>query len=95
MLEKDILIETESHITEENIINTKPLLKENKITKVYIVSDPLHMLRSVTIAQDNNIEAYPSPTTTTRYKSFKNQLSFLSRETFYYSGYLYYKFLIK
>ncbi|MBN8436416.1 YdcF family protein [Priestia flexa] len=95
VLEEDILTENKSRITEENIINSKIILKEYKIKTVYLVSDPLHMLRSITIAHTNNIKAYPAPTPTTKYQSFKSQFTFLTREAFYFSGYLYYKFLIK
>jgi hypothetical protein len=34
------------------------------------------------------MEAYPSPTPTTRYQSVKSQAGLLAHETFYYIGYL-------
>lgn len=52
-----------------------------------LVSDPLHMLRLKTIAQDNGIDSRSSPTRSTRYKSRWAQTRFLLREAFYYSGY--------
>ncbi|EAA5921214.1 hypothetical protein ELQ57_12785 [Salmonella enterica subsp. enterica serovar Teko] len=52
-----------------------------------LVSDPLHMLRLKTIAQDNDIDSRSSPTRSTRYKSRWVQTRFLLREAFYYSGY--------
>ena len=39
------------------------------------------------MAHDVGLEAYPSPTPTTKYQSLKNQISELIRETFYYLGY--------
>jgi hypothetical protein len=46
------------------------------------------MKRAVVMAKDIGLEAYPSPTPTTRYQSVKSQLSLLAYETYYYIGYL-------
>jgi len=60
----------------------------NGLKKVLIVSDPLHMKRAVAMASDVGLEAYPSPTPTTRYRGWKSQMGSLVHETYYYIGYV-------
>ena len=83
----DVLIEQQSHTTYENMVYAKQLADQYGLKKILIVSDPLHMKRAITMAHDVGLEAYPSPTPTTKYKSLKIQTSELARETFYYLGY--------
>jgi uncharacterized SAM-binding protein YcdF (DUF218 family) len=84
----DILIETESRTTHQNLLNAREVaFKYSSLTKFLIVSDPLHLKRAVLMAQDLGMEAYPSPTPTTRYRSFKSQFQFLIRETYFYFVY--------
>ncbi|HEX8649898.1 MAG TPA: YdcF family protein [Pyrinomonadaceae bacterium] len=84
----DILIEDRSHTTYENILYAKQVADDHGLNKVLIVSDPLHMKRAVVMARDMGMEAYPSPTLTTRYQSVKSQVGLLAHETYYYTGYL-------
>jgi uncharacterized SAM-binding protein YcdF (DUF218 family) len=86
--ESDILIETHSHSTRENLYYARQVARQNNLTRILIVSDPLHLKRAVLIAQDLGMDAHPAPTPTTRYRSFSSQLSFLIRETYYYIAYL-------
>ncbi|MFV2046115.1 YdcF family protein [Metabacillus sp. YM-086] len=86
--EKDILIETRSRITEENLIYAYDIALFNKLKTFTIVSDPLHMKRAIFIAKDIGMQAYSSPTPSTQYKSFKSQAPFLFREVFLYIGYI-------
>ncbi|MBE6616746.1 MAG: YdcF family protein [Ruminococcaceae bacterium] len=88
---EDILTETESHITQENINNAKKIMDENGIETALIVSDPLHMKRAMLMAKDYGIEAFSSPTKTSKYVSLKTKLPFLAREEFYFIGYKAYK----
>lgn len=85
--ERDILIEESSHTTYENLVNAKQLADANGLKKVLIVSDPMHMKRAITMASDVGLEAYPSPTPTTRYQGWKSQIGSLVHETYYYLGY--------
>src|SRR6201988_2769980 len=78
----DIIIEESSHTTFENIVYARQLARDNGLNKVLIVSDPMHMKRAITMATDIGLDAYPSPTPTTRYVTWKSQLEELSRETF-------------
>ena len=84
----DILIETESHITYENLLSAKSIMEKNRIGRILVVSDPLHMRRAITMAHDLGIDAHPSPTPTTRYRTWRSQIPFLLREVYFYVGYL-------
>lgn len=88
---QDILIEERSHTTYENLVNAKLLADANGLKSVLIVSDPMHMKRGVAMAHDIGLEAYPSPTPTTRYQGWKSQVGSLAHETYYYLGYLVWK----
>ena len=74
--EEDILIETKSLFTEENLKNAKQVGIENGIRTYTIVSDPLHMKRAMRIAKHINIEAYASPTPTSAYKTLDTEIPF-------------------
>lgn len=82
-----IFWETYSRSTRENLLEAKEILGRDPLT-VLIVSDPLHMKRAVTIARDLGVDAYPSPTPTSRYQTVRSQFRFLVRETFFYASYL-------
>ncbi len=56
-------------MTRENIRYAKQILRQQQWRTALLVSDPLHMLRLKTIAQDNGIDSRSSPTRSTRYKS--------------------------
>jgi len=90
--ENDILIEETSTITQGNLENTKLIMEENSYYSAIIVSDPLHMKRSMLIAKDYGIVAFSSPTLTTRYISMDKKLAFLIREEIFYIGYKIYRF---
>ena len=72
--EERILIEEKSTITEENLEFSKEIMVENNLETAIIVSDPLHMKRSLLMAEDYNINAISSPTTTSMYKSLKTKI---------------------
>ncbi len=85
--EKDILIEERSHTTYENLVYAKQLADTNGLKRVLIVSDPIHMKRAVAMASDICLDAYLSPTPTTRYQGWRSQMGSLAHETYYYLGY--------
>lgn len=87
----DIFIEEQSTITQENLLHAAKIVEDNNIEEVIIVSDPLHMKRAMLMAKDYGINAYSSPTPTTKYVSTKNKLTFLAREVFFYIGYQIYR----
>ena len=89
--EADILTEDMSAITQENLKNSKMIMDDNGYSTAIIVSDPLHMKRSMLLAKDAGIDAYSSPTPTSKYVSLKTQIPFLAREVFFYIGYKWYR----
>jgi uncharacterized SAM-binding protein YcdF (DUF218 family) len=83
-----IRCETVSRITYESLKGARVILDEEGWKTVLIVSDPLHMRRTVMMARDLGMDAYPSPTPTSRYTSRCAQIRFLLRETYLYAKYL-------
>lgn len=88
---EDIMTEEYSAITQENLYYARQLMKEYGCKDALIVSDPFHMRRAMLMAADYGIEAYSSPTPTTRFVSLKTKLPFLARELFFYTGYKVYR----
>lgn len=82
-----IFIEELSTITQENFLYATAIVEAQKMSRVIIVSDPLHMRRAMLMAKDHGLNAYSSPTPTTRYQTLRTKLPFLARETFYLIGY--------
>ena len=93
--EDAILLEERSTITQENLQFAKKIMESEGFSTCILVSDPLHMKRSMMMAKDYEIEAYSSPTPTTRYQTWKTKLPFLARETFFYVGYQVYRIFVK
>ena len=90
-----ILLEERSTITQENLQYAKEIMEKEKLSTCILVSDPLHMKRSMMMAKDYEIEAVSSPTPTTRYQTWRSKLPFLARETFFYVGYQVYRIFVK
>ena len=90
-----ILLEERSTITQENLEFSKEIMESEDLSTAILVSDPLHMKRSMMMAKDYEIEAVSSPTPTTRYQTMKTKLPFLARETFFYVGYRVYRIFVK
>jgi uncharacterized SAM-binding protein YcdF (DUF218 family) len=86
--EADILIETRSRTTEQNLYYASQVASNQRLTRFLIVSDPLHMKRAMLLARDMGMNVHPSPTPTTMYQSLGTQLRFLARETYFYLTYL-------
>jgi uncharacterized SAM-binding protein YcdF (DUF218 family) len=85
---EDILTEDKSTSTYENLSFARPITEANQIKTVLLVSDPLHLKRSVEIAKSLNYKVYPSPTPTTKYQSMKSRMKLLAHETYFYAGFL-------
>lgn len=79
----DIITEAQSHTTKQNFLNALPLLEQRDIGRVLIVSDPLHMRRALRMAADLGLDAHPSPTPTSRYKTIGTQAPMLAREIWF------------
>jgi uncharacterized SAM-binding protein YcdF (DUF218 family) len=84
-----IVVEAESKTTRQNFSNIKPLLEARDIGRVLVVSDPLHMRRAMRMAADLGLDAHPSPTPTSRYRSLTTQVPMLLREVYFSAYYLF------
>ena len=82
-----IFKEEDSTITAENLENAGQVMSEQDLSTALVVSDPLHMKRTMLYAHDLGMTAYSSPTPTSLYRSWKTKLPFLMREEFFYIGY--------
>ena len=82
-----ILIEEDSRTTEDHFSYAMHLIEAHQIETVILVSDPLHMMRAMTMANDAGLTAYSSPTPTSMFQTFETQLPFLRQEVMYYMGY--------
>ena len=69
--EHDIIYETRSKDTFQNLANTRLLMQKHHLQNVIIVSDPYHMARAMAIADDFGINAIASPTPTSRYTHWR------------------------
>ncbi|MBU9672927.1 YdcF family protein [Planococcus sp. CP5-4] len=86
--EEDILIETQSLITEENFLFAGEVAEENDLSSFLVVSDPLHMKRALLMAEHAGIDAHSSPTPSTEFKGFANIAPFFAREVVCYMAYV-------
>ncbi len=83
-----IWIETTSHTTRQNLAEARRLLKEPHSVTCLLVSDPLHMFRSISMMQDEGLTGTPAPSPYTRIRSLTEKIKFLGRELWLYHAYL-------
>lgn len=83
-----ILIEPNSTSTLENLANAKLLAEQHGLDSYLIVSTPFHMRRALSLADDLEMEAYTSPTRTTRWLNWFTRSLAFSREVVAYMWYL-------
>lgn len=88
--EKYILVETRSKNTLENLKFAKQVFPPVGEENVLIVSDSLHLMRAMFLADRLGLKAYPYPVDKTRYLSPATKMKFLIREV---SAYIYYRLL--
>lgn len=82
-----ILIEEQSRTTQQNLAQAQAIMQQKQFKSAIIVSDPLHMKRSILMAQDLGMMAFSSPTPTSMYRSWKPQSEFLLRELYFWHHY--------
>jgi uncharacterized SAM-binding protein YcdF (DUF218 family) len=83
-----ILTEGASTNTRENLMYAREVAEENGIDSFLIVSTPYHMRRAMALAYDLGMEAYSSPTRSTRWISWRTQSRAYLREVGGYGFYL-------
>ncbi len=85
----DILIETISKTTQQNLLEAQKLLQLHARQSAILVSEPLPMRRATVMAEDIGLHLASSPTSTSRYRSLSTQAKFLLREMYFYQKYLF------
>jgi len=78
--EKAILIEKESHVTWENLIEARRLMNARDLHTAVIVSDPDHLLRASMMADDLGLQHTTSPTPYTVFQTWKTRVPFVLNE---------------
>lgn len=76
----DILEEDISRRTYDNLRNAQKLMAVDGLQTALVVSDPLHMRRAIAACESLGLDAEPSPTPTSAYKTRDSKLKFLLRE---------------
>ena len=82
----DIRVEQRSRITEENLREAWYIVQAEGLGRVLIVTDPLHMRRSMRLAHDLGLDAGAAPTRSSRYKTAGAKLPFFAREVWLLTG---------
>ncbi len=82
--EQAILIETASRTTQQNLVQARTLMREHRMRRVIIVSDPLHMARALRLSRRLGIDALASSTPSTRFRSFHTSWRFLLQEVYFF-----------
>ncbi|SBV37516.1 conserved hypothetical protein [uncultured Stenotrophomonas sp.] len=81
---RDILIESRSRTTRQNLIEAKRLMDAHGMRRVILVSDPLHMARALRLSDELGIDALASSTPSTRFRSFHTSWRFLAQEIYFF-----------
>ena len=80
--QRDIILDTESNSTYENLTNTRTLMHNHHLDSVIIVSDPDHLARAAAMARALGITANVSATPSSLYYGQrKARLKFMLQET--------------
>ncbi|MCD9088665.1 YdcF family protein [Stenotrophomonas sp. SY1] len=80
----DILIETRSRTTRQNLVEARRVMQQNNMHRVILVSDPLHMARALRLSRELGIDALASSTPSTRFRSFHTSWRFLLQEVYFF-----------
>lgn len=75
-----ILIENASHVTWENLIEARRVMRAHALQTAVIVSDPEHLLRASMMADDLGLQHTTSPTPYTVFQSFRACAAFVLDE---------------
>ena len=84
----DILLETTSTSTYENLRNARLVAQQHRLETFLIVSTPNHMRRALAVADDLHMEAYSSPTRSIRWINSATRTFSYMREAVAFSVYL-------
>lgn len=82
--EQAILIETVSRNTRENMREAAALMRDRRLNRAIVVSDPLHIARALRLCRALQLHCLGSPTPTSRYRTFASQWRFLLNEVYFF-----------
>lgn len=82
-----MMLESLSRTTFQNIGFAHQAFLTAPEPRLLLVSDPLHMRRAMQMAGEFGLEAQPSATPTTRYRSLSTQVPFAMRELYFMHHY--------
>ena len=87
--ESDILLESNSRNTLDNLKNSAKIATKEKLHSFIVVSDPYHIARAKLMAQDLGLTVQMSPTPTSRFNTatLPVKLKFFFSEVHYYAVY--------
>ncbi|BBB62839.1 hypothetical protein UNDKW_4566 [Undibacterium sp. KW1] len=80
----NILTEEVSKNTYQNLVQACKPMRAHQLKNVMIVSDPLHMKRAMTMANELQLHAISAATPTSRYISRRSKTKSLLYESFFY-----------
>jgi len=83
-----IATETISRTTHGNLLQARAIMRRQGWETALLVSDPLHLKRSLAICAGLDMDCRGSATRTSRYRSLRTWTEFLVRELFYFHVYL-------
>lgn len=83
-----IATEVVSRTTRGNLVQARAIMKQRGWRRAIVVSDPLHLKRSLAMCSALEMDCHGSATRTSRYRSLKTRAEFLLRELFYYHVFL-------
>ncbi len=83
-----LFLEDQSKITYYNVKNAKDIMNVHDWSTALVVSDPYHMKRAMHMCKKMEVEALPSPTPTSMYRSRSTKLQFLVTESWNYWAYI-------
>ncbi len=79
-----IIIEERSKTTYQNLIEARKLLQTDQNSRMFIVSDPMHMARALRMGRSLGLNVDGAPTSTSRYKRWRTKTSFLANEIWFH-----------
>ncbi|MBH0230952.1 YdcF family protein [Halobacillus yeomjeoni] len=80
---EDILIESQSAVTVDNLINAKKVADDKGIDSYLLVSDQFHLKRAVGMAEDQGMDVTGVPTAYSAYETMETKMPFFVREWLY------------
>lgn len=81
---ENILTEEVSKNTYQNLVQACKPMRAHQLKNVMLVSDPLHMKRAMTMANELQLHAISAATPTSRYISWRSKAKSLLYESFFY-----------